>query len=102
MFRHGNVWILLYVDEVIIIGEKPQELASIKRRLSESLGMKNLGELNEFLGISFTMDRESGWLSQKIFVEQIIIRFGMKDCKPVCNPGVTIRPTTEISSEGVG
>ena len=72
VFRHGNVWILLHHDEIILMGAKLKEIVSVKRRLSESLEMKYLGELHEFLGVSFTRDREGGWLSQKHFVEQIL------------------------------
>ena len=101
VFRHGNVWILLYVDDIIIMGAKLKEVVSVKRRLSESLEMKDLGELHEFLGVSFTKDREGSWLSQKHFVEQMLSRFGMKNCKPVCTPAVTNEPGTETPSDDV-
>ena len=84
VFRHGNVWILRYDDEIIIMGAKLKEIVSVKRRLSKSLEMKDIGELHEFLGVSFTRDREGGWLSQRHFVEQMLSRFGMKNWKPVC------------------
>lgn len=49
-----DVWILLYVDEVIIVPLKREEVDFFKCCLSEAIDMKDLGSLASFLGVDFT------------------------------------------------
>ena len=86
VFRKGKIWVLLYVDDVIIIGEKMENVQDTKASLSGLLDMKDMGELSNFLGVSFTRDSKGGRLSQEHYVETILSQFGMKDCKPVSTP----------------
>ena len=46
-FRRGNSWILLYVDDIIIIGEH-NYIHAIKKELSTHLDVKDLGMLRQF------------------------------------------------------
>lgn len=42
-FRKGTIWVLLYVDDVIVMGANEVEINKVKESLSERLEMKYLG-----------------------------------------------------------
>lgn len=48
--------------------------------------MKDLGELKYFLGIQLERTGDIISMSQKDYIEKILKRFGMEDCKPRCTP----------------
>ncbi|WVZ73920.1 hypothetical protein U9M48_022171 [Paspalum notatum var. saurae] len=55
----GRTLLLLYVDDMIIIGDDPQFIAFVKARLSEQFLMSDLGPLRYFLGIESLLNRAS-------------------------------------------
>ena len=65
LFRYGKVWVLLYVDDVIIMGPERTEVESVKRHISGKLDMKDLGPLDQFLGIKFIRTEKEAWLLQE-------------------------------------
>ena len=49
--------------------------------------MKDLGIAKYCLGIEFSRDEESRvYLKQRNYIENVLDRFGMNDCKPVSTP----------------
>ncbi|XP_071687344.1 uncharacterized mitochondrial protein AtMg00810-like [Rutidosis leptorrhynchoides] len=53
---------------------------------AREFSMKDLGDLNYFLGISVTRNTHGLFLSQEKYAEDIIIRAGMTTCKTVKTP----------------
>ena len=59
--RHnGNVvmFLVLYVDDILLIGNDVTVLTTIKVWLNNQFQMKNLGEASNILGIKLTRDRK--------------------------------------------
>lgn len=83
--------VLLYVDDMIIAGNDKEILNNIKRSLSEAFKMKDLGEPKNFLGISIERNKEENTLliHQANYIESILEKFNMKDCKPQSTPMIT-------------
>ena len=48
------LYLLLYVDDIIIIGSAPTQIAYLISTLSATFDLKDLGPLNYFLGIQIT------------------------------------------------
>jgi hypothetical protein len=50
--------------------------------------MKDLGEVNSFLGLEISRDiiKKKMIISQKKYIEGLLIKYGMKDCKPCKTP----------------
>jgi hypothetical protein len=56
--------------------------------MARTFDMKDLGAVRKILGMDIFRDKRNGklWLSQKNYVEKILLRFGMNDVKPVSVP----------------
>ncbi|XP_021839479.2 uncharacterized mitochondrial protein AtMg00810-like [Spinacia oleracea] len=79
-----HIFLVLYVDDILIASYDIGLLHEIKRFLSNKFEMKNLGEASFVLGIEIHRDRSRGilGLSQRNYIERILKRFGMQDYKP--------------------
>ena len=80
--------LLLYVDDMLIVGQDRAQISKLKEELAESFEMKDLGRAKQILGMEITRDRKNRrlWLSQERYVERILERFNMKEAKPVTMP----------------
>ena len=93
--RHGPVSILVYVDDLVIIGADPEEIDRVKSQLAASSDMKYLGKLHYFLGIKVIHTPERILISQRHYVLSMLIKFGIMNCKSTTTPldrNVKIRP----------
>lgn len=88
VFKREGIWILLYVDNMIIMGMDESELLTVKKGIAEFVEVTDLGELEFFLDASLRREGTKAWLSQSHHVSQILKRFGLHKCKPVCAPMV--------------
>lgn len=84
---HEPTYILFWVYDILKASKSDETVDSIKRKLNQRFNMDNRGELNWFLGIDFTRHNGSKYqMSQKRYIEEILKRFGMSDCKLVKTP----------------
>ena len=104
--KKGKILILaLYVDDTAIATNCQHLLADIKRKLCAQFKMEDLGEIKYILGMMVKRDRQAGTLSidQRGYLEGVLKRFGMDECKPVSTPleaGKNLTKTDE-NDEGV-
>ena len=80
--------LLLYVDDMLIVGHDAAKIEKLKRDLSKSFAMKDLGPAKKILGMKVIRDRKKKelWLSQERYIEKVIERFNMSMAKPVVSP----------------
>ena len=80
--------LLLYVDDMLIMGQDADMIHKLKRELSKTFDMKDLGNTNRILGMEILRDRKAYklWLSHEIYIERILERFNMKNSKLVYTP----------------
>lgn len=79
--------IAVYVDDLLIFYKHESELNELKTFLNNSLKMKEIGEAKECIGIQISVSNETIDLSQQKYIEQILKRFDMLNCKPAKSPG---------------
>lgn len=87
-FSDGDfIILLLYVDDMLIVGHDARKIESLKGELSKFFAMKDLGPAKQILGMRMTRDRKNGklWLSQERYIERVLERFNMSKSKPVCS-----------------
>ena len=87
--RHGvdeMTVVVVWVDDIIIASSDVTTLRDVKQSLSQQFDMHDLGELSWFLGIQFTCGDDFVKIDQTKYVEKILSKFGMSDCKPRQTP----------------
>ena len=80
--------IAVYVDDLLIATNNTEWMSDVKQSLSESFEIgKDFGKANRCLGIEFFYDKNYRvCLKQKHYIEAILERYGMEECKPVSTP----------------
>ncbi|KAG2958646.1 hypothetical protein PC120_g28282 [Phytophthora cactorum] len=93
------VLVLVYVDDVLITGSSPELISRTKTDLKTRFEMTDSGKCAFVLGIEL-VDGPDGSVTmcQRRYVDDILKRFGMDECKAVVSP-VDIS-TRLISIEG--
>ena len=85
------VYLLLYVDDMLIASGDKQEIRSVKESLSKEFEMKDLGKASRILGMDIIRDRKKGILklSQENYLEKVLKSFNMTEAKAVNTPTST-------------
>ena len=78
-----HIYLVLYVDDILLATNDIGMLHETKRFLSKKFEMKDLGDASFVLGIQIHRDRSRGILgvSQNSYIEKILKRFDLHDCK---------------------
>ncbi|KAG8501075.1 hypothetical protein CXB51_003199 [Gossypium anomalum] len=78
------VYLLLYVDDMLIVAKDKGEIRKVKAQLSEEFEMKDLGPAKKILGMEILRDRKTSklYLSQKGYIEKVLCRFNIQSAKP--------------------
>ena len=78
----------MYVDDILLASSDVNLLLETKKFLSSKFDMKDLGEASFILGIGIYRDREKGvlGLSQKAYLEKVLKKYNMQNCKPSLAP----------------
>jgi len=73
------IYLVLYVDEMLLVGNEKEIIQDLKTQLSSKFGMKDIGAANYILGMEIKRDREKRklWLNHRKCVETILQRFNM-------------------------
>ena len=86
----GIMVIAMYVDDMILVAKTRSQISWMKSMLCSNFEMKDLGEAKFCLGMEITRNRREKklWLTQEGYMNKIMERFGMLECKPVATPMV--------------
>lgn len=80
--------IALYVDDFFVFSNDAKETGHLKIELGSKFKLKGLGKAKNCLGMRITRDKYKGiiTLDQESYVNQILNKFNMLDCKPIVTP----------------
>ncbi len=67
--------ISLYVDDILIAGTDLQEVKRIKQQFTDHFEMKDMGELNYYLGMNITRTDDFIKLDQAGYVREILEKY---------------------------
>ena len=87
IYRKDNggvlIFLVLYVDDILIMGSNIQMLKSVKEWLSSKFSMKDLGDASYILGVKIYRDRSKRMLglSQAKYIDTVLKRFSMEKSK---------------------
>ncbi|XP_019192735.1 PREDICTED: uncharacterized protein LOC109187034 [Ipomoea nil] len=80
------VYLLVYVDDILLMGSDQVLVSHLISKLSNALKIRDLGELNLFMGIETVKCNDGIILSQQRYMNDILKRAGMAECKPLSTP----------------
>ena len=80
------LYILTWVDDILIVGNKPEDVQKLKYSLSQNFKMEDRGKIKHFLGLRISQNEDGISVDQEMFIQNVLRRFGMEDCKPNKTP----------------
>lgn len=85
--RNTVRYVLLYVDDLLIISNNVEAIKTIKRELASEFKMTDVGPVESYLGIHVErIDDETMTLSQPHYLKNLLVKFDMQNCKPCATP----------------
>uniref|UniRef100_A0A2N9EKF8 Reverse transcriptase Ty1/copia-type domain-containing protein n=1 Tax=Fagus sylvatica TaxID=28930 RepID=A0A2N9EKF8_FAGSY len=97
ILHHGSttVYLLLYVDDIIITGNNPTAISDIITQLSNAFELKDLGPLRYFLGLQIDYKKVGLFVHQHKYITDLLTKFHMTECKAASTP---IATTSSLST----
>ena len=82
------IFLVLNVDDILLATNDLNLLRDTKKFMSNNFEMKDLGNASYVLGIQIYRDHSKDilGLSQKSYIEKLLQRYNMQDCKPLDTP----------------
>ncbi|KAH9696050.1 retrovirus-related pol polyprotein from transposon RE1 [Citrus sinensis] len=77
---------LIYVDDMIITGSNCQDVEEVVVKLSKTFALKDIGDLNFFLGIQVARTHDTIQLSQTKYIQDLLTKIEMTGCKEIETP----------------
>ena len=86
--KKSTMIVAIHVDDLILACNDAEMMATEKKDLQGKFEMKDQGEAHHILGMSILRNRDKHILtiSQKTYLENVLRRFNMQNCKPVATP----------------
>ncbi|KAL8159823.1 hypothetical protein V2J09_001360 [Rumex salicifolius] len=80
------LFLLVYVDDIIITGSSSESVQHLIQNLSNRFSLKDTGNLSYFLGVEVQPHPRGLFLSQRKYITDVLHKANMTDCKPVSTP----------------
>ena len=78
--------LLVYVDDILLTGNNPAFVDSLKKLLDDRFGLKDLGSLRYFLGLDVARTDANISLTQRKYALEILKDMGFLGSKPIRFP----------------
>jgi histone deacetylase 1/2 len=90
------MYMLIYVDDIIVTSSSPEAVSALLKDLKAEFALKDLGELNYFLGIEVEPMKGGIIIKQEKYAGDILSRVGLRTCKSAPTP---LSPMEKLSKE---
>nr|GFA01142.1 putative zinc finger, CCHC-type [Tanacetum cinerariifolium] len=80
------IYLLVYIDYIILIGNQPSLLRHFITRLHREFSITDLGKLNYFLGLEVSYHNSGIFLSQSKYARDILSHAHLLDAKLIATP----------------
>ena len=77
IYADGLFILAVYVDDILLAGKSQQKINQVKADLGKCFTLKDMGELNYFLGVSVKHNLKTGktWISQPAYTKSELVDF---------------------------
>jgi hypothetical protein len=92
IFPDGDfIILLLYVDDMLIVGMNSSRIDRLNKQLSQSFAMKDLGPAKQIFGVRIHRCRKDKklFISHEQYIKKVLERFNMNKAKVVSSPFAT-------------
>ncbi|XP_074346537.1 uncharacterized protein LOC141685327 [Apium graveolens] len=69
---------------MIFTRNNPGMFDDFKKVMTNEFGMTDIGQMSYFLGVEVKQNKDGIFMCQKKYAEQILKKFRMEECKPIC------------------
>ena len=83
---HENIYVVLYVDDLVIATANIEVMNNFKNYLMNKFSMTDLKDIKLFLGIKVERTVNKIFLDQSAYIKKVLEKFKMSDCKAVSTP----------------
>ena len=85
----------------MLIAGALQNINSVRKKLNDQFKMVDLGHVNHFLGrvITRELNNHTMYLTQEGYIDRVLEKFGMKECKPVGTPMEREKPSVRCDGD---
>lgn len=100
--KNVKVFVLLYVDDLMILGNDTNAVKEFKQKLNDTFKMKDLGKISNYLGLHIVQKSDSIEIDQKEYLEKVLSKIDLTDCKEYdtpLDPNFKISETIDLSFE---
>lgn len=80
------IYVLIYVYDIVFTGPCQSVVSKFIIKLAHKFSLKDLGELDFFLGVEVQRFSHGLFLSQRKYIADLLGRATMSDCKPASSP----------------
>ena len=84
--KDGFVIAVIYVDDAIFCGPNKALVHELKAKFMKRWECRDLGDVTEFLRMRITQEGSQVHLDQSTYLETVLQRCGMQDCKSAVTP----------------
>ena len=104
LFVHNDsstvVYMLLYVDDIIVTGSNPIFIKSLVSKLNLEFSLKDLGDLDYILGVEVkSQSNASPLLTQSKYIKDLLTKTKMDEANPISSPMVGGSKLSKTGSE---
>ncbi|KAL2015882.1 hypothetical protein VTK56DRAFT_4657 [Thermocarpiscus australiensis] len=87
-WRHRYIFVILFVDDFLVAAPTIDQIHQIREGLRRYFDLKELGEVERFLGFDVVRDRAARkvFLSQQTYNKALLAKYDLQNCHPVQTP----------------
>ena len=85
-YRDVQIYMLVYVDDIVIAGSSPRAVDGLVHSLVASFPIKELCPLEYFLGLEASYNSGGMTLTQRRYALDLLHCVSMENCKPTSTP----------------
>ncbi|KAL5600888.1 uncharacterized protein BROUX77_001088 [Berkeleyomyces rouxiae] len=101
IFFNGQVWIAVYVDDMLVLSKETSDVQDVIVRLAAIVDLRDLGPVSTFLGINIRHSSSAINIDQKSKIDKLVERMNLSQCRgssiPISNDNLIDQESEPLS-----